>query len=125
MSTVIRLLAVFVVFLSSIAWAEVIPDYYAAPGLDSNRDYLNQHVTEHIDPFSGTLQMHHVDLALLGNGDFDLQFQRSYTNAESIETGPVFRKCGAIGKARFGDCGGECSRLLMGCECEKHSCLLS
>ncbi|MGB5101698.1 MAG: RHS repeat-associated core domain-containing protein, partial [Steroidobacteraceae bacterium] len=62
--------------------AEIIPGYYSAPGLDPNRNYLNQNFSEYIDPFTGKLQLHYVDLILPGNGGLDLAVQRSYTNIE-------------------------------------------
>jgi hypothetical protein len=33
---------------------EALPDSYKETGLNPNRDYVNQHVTEHIDPFAGS-----------------------------------------------------------------------
>ena len=63
---------------------EIIPDFYKDPGLYPNRDYINQHANEHIDPFTGALQYHHVDLHIPGNGGFDLKVIRSY-NSSSID----------------------------------------
>ncbi|HMW39537.1 MAG TPA: Ig-like domain repeat protein [Saprospiraceae bacterium] len=63
---------------------EIIPDFYKDPGLYPNRDYINQHVNEHIDPFTGALQYHYVDLHIPGNGSFDLKVIRSY-NSSSID----------------------------------------
>jgi len=42
------------------ATADVLPDYYSEPGLYPNRDYVNQHAAEHIDPFSGSLQLQYT-----------------------------------------------------------------
>ena len=61
-----------------------LPDFYKEPGIYPNRDYLNQTPTEHIDPFTGALQLHQVDIQLPGNGGFDLQAVRSY-NSTSID----------------------------------------
>lgn len=60
---------------------EVIPDFYREPGLQPNRDYINQSFAEHIDPFTGSLQLHYVDLHLPGNGSFDLKVIRSYNSS--------------------------------------------
>lgn len=63
-------------------WAEeAMPDFYQEPGLYPNRDYLNQSYNEHIDPFTGGLQLHYVDLHWPGNGGFDLKAMRSYNSA--------------------------------------------
>ena len=56
-----------------------VPDFYAEPGLNPFRDYLNKSANEHIDPFSGSLQYHYVDLVVPGNGGLDIKVQRSYT----------------------------------------------
>jgi hypothetical protein len=59
----------------------VVPDFYREPGLSPNRNFINQNVNEHIDPFTGALQRHYVDLHLPGNGGFDLKVIRSYNSA--------------------------------------------
>lgn len=69
------------------AGAEIIPGYYSAPGVDPNRNYLNQHFSEYIDPFTGRLQLHYVDLVLPGNGGLDLAVRRSYTNIDYTQSG--------------------------------------
>lgn len=66
--------------INVIAENEVIADFYKAPGIYPNRDYLNQHFNEHIDPFTGSLQLHYVDIHLPGNGGFDLNVTRSYNS---------------------------------------------
>ena len=63
---------------------EVIPDFYREPGIQKNRDYVNQHFAEHIDPFTGALQLHYVDIHLPGDGGFDLDVVRSY-NSTSVD----------------------------------------
>lgn len=66
----------------------VIPDFYEEPGIMSGRDYLHQSDNEYIDPFSGLLNLHYVDIDIPGNGGLDLKVQRAYTSrgymAESI-----------------------------------------
>jgi len=57
-----------------------LPGYYQDPGLASNRAQVNHNLTEHIDPFTGMLQLHQVDDILPGNGKFDLTLQRSYNS---------------------------------------------
>lgn len=59
---------------------EVVPEFYKEPGLYPNRDYLNQHATEHIDPFSGALQFHFVDIHIPGPAGFDIKVARSYSS---------------------------------------------
>lgn len=68
---------------------EVIPDFYKEPGLNSNRSFVNQNFNEHIDPFTGSLQLHYVDVHIPGNGGFDLSVVRSYNSASFDETNPV------------------------------------
>lgn len=63
---------------------EPIPDFYRDPGLNPNRSFVNQNFNEHIDPFTGALQHHYVDLHLPGNGGFDLKVIRSY-NSSSVD----------------------------------------
>ncbi len=59
---------------------EPIPSFYQEPGMSPNRQYVNQHANEHIDTFTGKLQLHYVDLFIPGNGGMDLKVQRSYTS---------------------------------------------
>lgn len=87
MNIAFRTNALSLVFLGSfvgIALAdgidEPIPSYYQEPGLSRTRDYINQHANERIDPFTGKLQWHYVDLLIPGNGGLDLKVQRSYTS---------------------------------------------
>ncbi len=61
---------------------EPIPTFYQEPGVSRNRDYVNQHFSEHIDPFSGKLQLHYTDLFIPGPGGFDLRIGRSYSSIE-------------------------------------------
>ncbi len=59
---------------------EVLPDFYKEPGINPNRDYVSQHVTENVDPFTGALQIHSTDIHLPGNGGFDLKVVRSFNS---------------------------------------------
>lgn len=68
---------------------EVARDFYKDPGLYPNRSYLNQHFNEHIDPFTGALQHHYVDIHLPGNGGFDLDVTRSYNSASVDSANPA------------------------------------
>ncbi len=68
---------------------EVIPDFYKEPGINPNRSYVNQNFNEHIDPFTGSLQLHYVDLRLPGNGGFELQVVRSYNSASVDSLNPA------------------------------------
>jgi YD repeat-containing protein len=58
-----------------------VPSFYQESGKSSRtREYINQSNAEHIDPFTGKLQYHHVDLFTPGNGGLDLKLQRSYNS---------------------------------------------
>lgn len=59
---------------------EPIPSFYQESGISRTRDYSEQHPAERIDPFTGKLQWHFVDLFIPGNGGMDLKVQRSYTS---------------------------------------------
>ncbi|MBV8619167.1 MAG: RHS repeat protein [Curvibacter sp.] len=67
----------------------VIPDFYKDPGIYPHRDYLSQSVTEHIDPFTGSLQIHAVDLRIPGNGGLDISVTRSYSSAGVDTSNPA------------------------------------
>jgi hypothetical protein len=62
----------FAALQATAAWADGLsdpaPSFYQEPGISSNRSYVGQHPTELIDPFTGKLQFHSVDLFLPGNG---------------------------------------------------------
>ncbi|CAN7597987.1 hypothetical protein [Acidovorax sp. LjRoot194] len=60
---------------------EVIPDFYKEPGIQPNRDAVNQSHHESIDPFTGSLQRHYVDIRIPGNGGLDLKVIRSYNSS--------------------------------------------
>lgn len=74
-------LCLFLLIPFSVLGQGVIPDFYRDPGLNPNRSFLNQSFNEHIDPFTGALQLHYVDINLPGNGGFDLKVIRSYNSA--------------------------------------------
>lgn len=59
------------------AAVEPIPTFYQEPGLSPHREVVEQHVSERIDPFTGKLQIHAVDLVIPGNGGLDIQVQRA------------------------------------------------
>ncbi len=59
---------------------QVVPDFYKEAGLYPTREYFNQHVQEHIDPFNGSLQIHSVDVFIPGQGGLDLRVLRSYNS---------------------------------------------
>lgn len=65
-----------------------IPGYYQEPGINPGRDYVNQHAQERVDPFTGKLQLHYVDLFLPGNGGLDIKVQRSYTSGDGFLRDP-------------------------------------
>lgn len=80
-----RSIAVVLVTFAALASDQVqsgppLPGFYQEPGLASNRAQVNHNLTEHIDPFTGMLQLHQVDDVIPGNGKFDLTLQRSYNS---------------------------------------------
>jgi len=91
----VLLIGAAALFLSRTAAADPnldpIPGYYQDPGISGNRDYINQGLGEHIDPFTGKLQFHFVDLFLAGNGGLDIKIQRSYSSGDGFlrDPGPV------------------------------------
>jgi YD repeat-containing protein len=62
--------------------AEEIRDYYSEPGLNPFKDTLNQSLNEHIDPFSGTLQLKYTDITVPGNGGMDINVNRVYVSLQ-------------------------------------------
>jgi len=68
---------------------EALPDFYKDPGIYPNRDYVNQHVTENVDPFTGALQIHSTDVYLPGAGGFDLKVVRSFNSTRINPTNPA------------------------------------
>lgn len=66
-----------------------IPSFYEEPGLSPNRDYVNQQANEYIDPFTGKLQLHYVDLFIPGNGGLDIKIQRSYNSLNGFLAEPT------------------------------------
>ncbi len=68
---------------------EALPDFYKEPGLYPNRDYVNQHATENVDPFTGALQIHSTDIYLPGNGGFDLKVIRSFNSSRINPLNPL------------------------------------
>lgn len=61
-----------------------IPEFYQAPGMSPSREYINQSPGEHIDPFTGKVQFHVVDLVVPGNGGMDIKIQRSYNSSDGF-----------------------------------------
>jgi YD repeat-containing protein len=59
---------------------DTLPGFYQDPGLSPFRSTVNHNSSEHIDPFTGMLQLHNVDATLPGNGGFDLIVQRSFNS---------------------------------------------
>jgi YD repeat-containing protein len=79
---------------------EPVPSFYQEAGLSPNRGYENQHANEHIDPFSGKLQWHYVDLHVPGNGGLDINVARSYSSLN--ETLKEYSSVGAGWTIHFG-----------------------
>ncbi|MCU7829568.1 MAG: fibronectin type III domain-containing protein [Candidatus Thiodiazotropha sp. (ex Myrtea sp. 'scaly one' KF741663)] len=76
------LLGLFFSSIATVSKSALVPDYYSEPGINPNRDYIDQNFSEYIDPFTGKLQLHYVDLYIPGNGGMDLMVQRSYTSMD-------------------------------------------
>ena len=64
---------------------EVMPDSYQEPGIYPYRDYLAESFNEYIDPFTGGLNLHYIDLQIPGNGGFDLKVIRSYNSSFGVQ----------------------------------------
>jgi YD repeat-containing protein len=98
--------AVIALFISwglliTVSPAEEIRDYYAEPGLNPFKETVNQNFHEHIDPFSGTLQLKYTDLIVPGNGGMDIHIHRVYTSLQEWELG-VRRAMGVGWTMHFG-----------------------
>ena len=79
MSGVIKSIAAVLLLLSPGVHAEdEMRDFYAEPGLNPFRSASGQDATEHIDPFSGNVQLSYVDLSIPGNGGLDINITRYY-----------------------------------------------
>ena len=76
-------------FCAGVFAQESLPDFYKEPGLYPNRDYINQHVSENVDPFTGSLQIHSTDVYLPGNGGFDLRVIRSFNSSRINPLNPA------------------------------------
>jgi hypothetical protein len=87
--------------LTTVSPAEEIRDYYAEPGLNPFKETVNQDFHEHIDPFSGTLQLKYTDLIVPGNGGMDIRIHRVYTSLQEWELG-VRRATGVGWTMHFG-----------------------
>ncbi len=71
--------------VASSVWAgPPLPGFYQDPGLPSHRATVNHNLDEHIDPFTGMLQIQTVDDTIPGNGGFDLSLRRSYNNPSAV-----------------------------------------
>jgi YD repeat-containing protein len=76
------------ILLLTAAWvypalSEEIRDYYSEPGLNPFKETVNQNFNEHIDPFSGTLQIKYTDVHVPGNGGMDIDLTRTYTSLQT------------------------------------------
>ncbi|WP_226668074.1 PQQ-binding-like beta-propeller repeat protein [Microbulbifer aggregans] len=78
-------LALGFVLAATWSFAEEIRDYYAEPGLNPFKEAINQNFHEHIDPFSGTLQLKYTDIQIPGNGGMDINVNRVYTSLQTNE----------------------------------------
>lgn len=79
---------------------EPIPSFYQEPGRPMGRSLASSHLAERIDPFTGKLQLRHVDLVVPGNGGFDLVVTRSYSSL--AEAFPAYSPYGVGWTMHFG-----------------------
>ncbi|HEX4330891.1 MAG TPA: DUF6531 domain-containing protein [Usitatibacter sp.] len=63
---------------------EPVPSFYQETGESLTRDTAIQHPNERVDPFTGKLQWHFVDLCVPGNGGMDIKVQRSYSSMNEM-----------------------------------------
>jgi hypothetical protein len=87
--------------LTTVSSAEEIRDYYAEPGLNPFKETIEQNFHEHIDPFSGAIQLKYTDLIVPGNGGMDIHINRVYTSLQEWELG-VRRTTGVGWTMHFG-----------------------
>ncbi len=66
--------------LNSSQTGGLIPGFYSESGSASHREHLAESSGEYIDPFSGALNLNHVDLVLPGNGGIDIVISRAYSS---------------------------------------------
>jgi len=71
---------------SNVAMANM-PDFYAEPGLNPSRSYYQPTDFDHVDPFTGMLQLHHTDILIPGNGGLNLEMGRSYSSGDGWTMG--------------------------------------
>lgn len=62
---------------------EPMPGYYQEAGGNAGRERQSNHLAEHIDPFSGKVQLQHVDMVLPGEGGFDIVIKRAYASLDN------------------------------------------
>lgn len=62
---------------------EAILGDYQQPNTGAFRTNINDNVNESIDPFTGILQRHYIDLVMPGNGGLDIKVHRVYTKKQS------------------------------------------
>lgn len=63
----------------------VVPGYYDTPGFSNYREQIAAETeVDVVDPFSGRLNLNHVDIHIPGNGGLDLKVVRSYSNIQSF-----------------------------------------
>ena len=58
----------------------VLPDFYSEPGLHPFRNQVSGTTVEHVDPFSGSLALTHVDLRVPGANGLDIEIRRVYSS---------------------------------------------
>ncbi|WHI49550.1 hypothetical protein P3339_13835 [Microbulbifer sp. MLAF003] len=78
------LLSFLLISISS--YAEEIRDYYAEPGLNPFKETVNDHFNEHIDVFSGGIQLKYTDIHIPGNGGMDVNINRVYNSPQTYST---------------------------------------
>lgn len=69
-------------FTTGVHASDAVRDYYEEPGLNPFKEDSGTKNFEFIDPFSGILQLKHLDISLPGNGGLDMNVYRTYNLPE-------------------------------------------
>ena len=76
-------LSIAVTTTFSVEANDLMPDYYEESGVANNRSISQEFPVDKVDPFSGSLQLHHIDMIVPGNGGMDIVIERHYRSLSS------------------------------------------
>lgn len=103
---VLTLCSSLMALLSAITtFANSLPDYYNEPGYSTKHGFQVGENGETIDPFSGKIKFHHVDMYVPTNGGLDIVINRTYSSLNGTLEGIDTTAGSAIGvgwKMHFG-----------------------